>query len=183
VYPWIWQTPRFTHIAEVTFDLFYLPEQRHLVQIIDATGRSWHTHTHLLWPCNAAQLFCAFYAFAQDGDLINIDVTVYLNGYHGDNARNFYVGELPVCVPAWVICFCVCTGVCVNLCVLTCVCVCVRVCVCVGDHGDNAHNFYVGERPVCVRVFVCVNICVCNYVCVWACVLVMLTLVPNDACF
>jgi len=30
----------------------------------------------------------------QDGDIINIDVTVYLDGYHGDNARNFYVGTV-----------------------------------------------------------------------------------------
>lgn len=28
----------------------------------------------------------------QDGDIINIDVTVYLNGYHGDTSAMFYVG-------------------------------------------------------------------------------------------
>ncbi|KAK3256360.1 hypothetical protein CYMTET_34501 [Cymbomonas tetramitiformis] len=29
----------------------------------------------------------------QDGDIINIDVTVYLNGYHGDTSRMFLVGK------------------------------------------------------------------------------------------
>ncbi len=29
----------------------------------------------------------------RDGDIINIDVTVYKNGYHGDNSRMFYVGQ------------------------------------------------------------------------------------------
>ncbi len=29
----------------------------------------------------------------QDGDILNIDVTVYLDGYHGDTSRMFYVGE------------------------------------------------------------------------------------------
>ncbi|KAI8476439.1 MAG: methionine aminopeptidase [Monoraphidium minutum] len=29
----------------------------------------------------------------RDGDIINIDVTVYLNGYHGDTSAMFYVGE------------------------------------------------------------------------------------------
>lgn len=29
----------------------------------------------------------------QEGDIINIDVTVYLNGYHGDTSRTFYVGK------------------------------------------------------------------------------------------
>ncbi|KAF8967476.1 methionyl aminopeptidase [Flammula alnicola] len=30
----------------------------------------------------------------QDGDIINIDVTVYLNGYHGDTSRTFLVGDV-----------------------------------------------------------------------------------------
>lgn len=30
----------------------------------------------------------------QDGDIINIDVTVYLNGYHGDTSRTFLCGEV-----------------------------------------------------------------------------------------
>eukprot|EP01025_Chloroclados_australasicus_P015526 TRINITY_DN1745_c0_g1_i1.p1 TRINITY_DN1745_c0_g1~~TRINITY_DN1745_c0_g1_i1.p1 ORF type:complete len:366 (-),score=33.87 TRINITY_DN1745_c0_g1_i1:302-1336(-) len=30
----------------------------------------------------------------QDGDIVNIDVTVYLNGYHGDTSRMFYVGSV-----------------------------------------------------------------------------------------
>ena len=29
----------------------------------------------------------------EDGDIVNVDVTVYLNGYHGDTSRMFYVGE------------------------------------------------------------------------------------------
>ncbi|CAM6101320.1 unnamed protein product [Calypogeia fissa] len=29
-----------------------------------------------------------------DGDIINIDVTVYLNGYHGDTSRTFYCGNV-----------------------------------------------------------------------------------------
>jgi methionyl aminopeptidase len=27
-----------------------------------------------------------------DGDIINVDVTVYLDGYHGDTSSMFYVG-------------------------------------------------------------------------------------------
>jgi methionyl aminopeptidase len=27
-----------------------------------------------------------------DGDIVNIDVTVYLDGLHGDTALNFFVG-------------------------------------------------------------------------------------------
>jgi methionyl aminopeptidase len=30
----------------------------------------------------------------QDGDIVNIDVTVYLNGYHGDTSRMFKVGNV-----------------------------------------------------------------------------------------
>eukprot|EP00238_Polyblepharides_amylifera_P010623 CAMPEP_0196579936 /NCGR_PEP_ID=MMETSP1081-20130531/25821_1 /TAXON_ID=36882 /ORGANISM="Pyramimonas amylifera, Strain CCMP720" /LENGTH=296 /DNA_ID=CAMNT_0041899661 /DNA_START=228 /DNA_END=1118 /DNA_ORIENTATION=+ len=30
----------------------------------------------------------------QDGDIINVDVTVYLNGYHGDTSRMFLVGNV-----------------------------------------------------------------------------------------
>ncbi|KAK9816808.1 hypothetical protein WJX72_005301 [[Myrmecia] bisecta] len=30
----------------------------------------------------------------QDGDIINIDVTVYLSGYHGDTSRTFFCGEV-----------------------------------------------------------------------------------------
>uniref|UniRef100_A0A0D9W9A2 Methionine aminopeptidase n=1 Tax=Leersia perrieri TaxID=77586 RepID=A0A0D9W9A2_9ORYZ len=30
----------------------------------------------------------------QDGDIINIDVTVYLNGYHGDTSKTFLCGEV-----------------------------------------------------------------------------------------
>eukprot|EP01024_Parvocaulis_polyphysoides_P058352 TRINITY_DN62669_c0_g1_i1.p1 TRINITY_DN62669_c0_g1~~TRINITY_DN62669_c0_g1_i1.p1 ORF type:complete len:337 (-),score=35.19 TRINITY_DN62669_c0_g1_i1:293-1303(-) len=30
----------------------------------------------------------------QDGDIMNIDVTVYLDGYHGDTSRMYYVGNV-----------------------------------------------------------------------------------------
>uniref|UniRef100_A0A1I8PHN9 Methionine aminopeptidase n=1 Tax=Stomoxys calcitrans TaxID=35570 RepID=A0A1I8PHN9_STOCA len=30
----------------------------------------------------------------QDGDIINVDITVYLNGYHGDCSKTFMVGEV-----------------------------------------------------------------------------------------
>nr|KJB43651.1 hypothetical protein B456_007G211700 [Gossypium raimondii] len=30
----------------------------------------------------------------QDGDIINIDVTVYLNGYHGDTSATFFCGDV-----------------------------------------------------------------------------------------
>ncbi|CAO3630483.1 unnamed protein product [Cunninghamella blakesleeana] len=30
----------------------------------------------------------------ENGDIINIDVTVYLNGYHGDTSYTFYVGQV-----------------------------------------------------------------------------------------
>ncbi|MCD9644778.1 Methionine aminopeptidase 1D, chloroplastic/mitochondrial [Datura stramonium] len=30
----------------------------------------------------------------EDGDIINIDVTVYLNGYHGDTSATFFVGSV-----------------------------------------------------------------------------------------
>ncbi|KAL3833351.1 hypothetical protein ACJIZ3_008087 [Penstemon smallii] len=30
----------------------------------------------------------------EDGDIVNIDVTVYLNGYHGDTSATYFVGEV-----------------------------------------------------------------------------------------
>jgi methionyl aminopeptidase len=30
----------------------------------------------------------------EDGDIINIDVTVFLNGYHGDTSQTFLVGDV-----------------------------------------------------------------------------------------
>lgn len=30
----------------------------------------------------------------EDGDILNIDVTVYLDGYHGDTSRMFYIGDV-----------------------------------------------------------------------------------------
>ena len=37
----------------------------------------------------------------RDGDIINIDVTVYLNGYHGDTSRTIRVGKVS---PKWKSC-------------------------------------------------------------------------------
>jgi methionyl aminopeptidase len=31
----------------------------------------------------------------EDGDIVNIDVTVYLNGYHGDTSKTFFCGNTP----------------------------------------------------------------------------------------
>ena len=30
----------------------------------------------------------------EDGDIVNIDITVYLDGYHGDTSRTFLVGDV-----------------------------------------------------------------------------------------
>jgi methionine aminopeptidase len=30
----------------------------------------------------------------EDGDIVNIDITVYFNGYHGDTSRTFLVGDV-----------------------------------------------------------------------------------------
>ena len=30
----------------------------------------------------------------KDGDVVNIDITVYLNGYHGDCSEMFVVGDI-----------------------------------------------------------------------------------------
>ena len=32
----------------------------------------------------------------QEGDILNIDVTPILNGWHGDTSRMFYVGKVGV---------------------------------------------------------------------------------------
>lgn len=37
----------------------------------------------------------------QGGDLLNVDVTAYLNGYHGDTNATFCVGELPAWQLGW----------------------------------------------------------------------------------
>jgi len=44
------------------------------------------TEPHLSWPL-------------ENGDIINIDITVYLNGYHGDTSQGFLVGN--VVSPLW----------------------------------------------------------------------------------
>ena len=30
----------------------------------------------------------------QDGDIVNVDVTAYLDGFHGDTSRTFLVGDV-----------------------------------------------------------------------------------------
>lgn len=53
----------------------------------------------------------------QDGDLINVDVTIYYKGYHGDCSETFCVGNadeegrrlVKTTYDAW----CVCGGACV----------------------------------------------------------------------
>ena len=30
----------------------------------------------------------------EDGDIVNIDITVYFDGYHGDTSRTFLVGDV-----------------------------------------------------------------------------------------
>jgi methionine aminopeptidase len=36
----------------------------------------------------------AFSRPLEDGDIVNIDITVYLDGYHGDTSRTFLVGDV-----------------------------------------------------------------------------------------
>ncbi|WVZ94523.1 hypothetical protein U9M48_040404 [Paspalum notatum var. saurae] len=42
----------------------------------------------------ATEQLCLFPMTLQDGDIINIDVTVYLNGYHGDTSRTYLCGDV-----------------------------------------------------------------------------------------
>lgn len=35
----------------------------------------------------------------EDGDIINIDITVFLDGYHGDTSQTFLVGNVVRCIP------------------------------------------------------------------------------------
>ncbi|KAL5099283.1 hypothetical protein RYX36_003610 [Vicia faba] len=39
-------------------------------------------------------IFVDTFFYLQDGDIINIDVTVYLNGYHGDTSTTFFCGDV-----------------------------------------------------------------------------------------
>ncbi|KAG9317862.1 peptidase M24, structural domain-containing protein [Chiua virens] len=39
----------------------------------------------------------------EDGDIINIDVTVYLDGYHGDTSETFLVGNVVRTHPFWLL--------------------------------------------------------------------------------
>jgi len=49
------------------------------------------------WPTREV---CATLAHAtsrrplEDGDIVNIDITVYFDGYHGDTSRTFLVGDV-----------------------------------------------------------------------------------------
>jgi methionine aminopeptidase len=48
--------------------------------------------TRHLRPAHPATIWRRITRPLKDGDIINIDVTVYLNGYHGDTSAMFYVG-------------------------------------------------------------------------------------------
>ncbi|MGH0140841.1 UNVERIFIED_CONTAM: hypothetical protein FKN15_004213 [Acipenser sinensis] len=48
----------------------------------------------LLWVMEAFQNPSVPLRPLQDGDIINIDVTVYLNGYHGDTSETSLVGNV-----------------------------------------------------------------------------------------
>lgn len=50
--------------------------------------RSWLTTE----VCDLAH--CAFSRPLEDGDIVNIDITIYLDGYHGDTSRTFLVGNV-----------------------------------------------------------------------------------------
>ncbi len=39
-------------------------------------------------------LVCIHSRSLQDGDIINIDITIYLDGYHGDTSKTFLVGNV-----------------------------------------------------------------------------------------
>jgi len=40
----------------------------------------------------------AFFSRAlEDGDIVGVDITVYLNGYHGDTSQTFLVGGVVSC--------------------------------------------------------------------------------------
>lgn len=30
----------------------------------------------------------------EDGDIVNVDITIYLDGYHGDTSETFLVGDV-----------------------------------------------------------------------------------------
>jgi len=46
-----------------------------------------------LEPCTTAKLISNSRAL-EDGDIVNIDITVYLDGYHGDTSNTFLVGDV-----------------------------------------------------------------------------------------
>jgi methionine aminopeptidase len=43
----------------------------------------------------------AFSRPLEDGDIVNIDITVYLDGYHGDTSRTFLVGNVVSRLPRY----------------------------------------------------------------------------------
>jgi len=45
----------------------------------------------------------AFFSRAlEDGDIVGVDITVYLDGYHGDTSRTFLVGDVVSCALMYV---------------------------------------------------------------------------------
>ncbi|KAJ8519687.1 hypothetical protein ONZ45_g3381 [Pleurotus djamor] len=51
-------------------------------------------HTHPLFYIEAFRALVAPARPLENGDIINIDVTVFLNGYHGDTSQTFLVGDV-----------------------------------------------------------------------------------------
>lgn len=49
--------------------------------------------THLYASCTHESLRMTSRPL-EDGDIINIDITVYLDGLHGDTSQTFLVGEV-----------------------------------------------------------------------------------------
>ncbi|VAH51115.1 unnamed protein product [Triticum turgidum subsp. durum] len=53
------------------------------------------TIVHMKAACElAARVLQNAGKLVKDGDIINIDVTVYLNGFHGDTSKTFFCGEV-----------------------------------------------------------------------------------------
>ncbi|ONM14069.1 Methionine aminopeptidase [Zea mays] len=68
----------------------YVPEIAKEIQMHDKEGI-----VHMRAACElAARVLDYAGTLVKDGDIINIDVTVYLNGYHGDTSKTFLCGEV-----------------------------------------------------------------------------------------
>jgi methionine aminopeptidase len=82
------------------------------------------THTH---TCMHAQVICHGVPDMrplEDGDIVNIDISVFYKGFHGDLNETFCVGTVD---QKYKVCVCVCVCACVCVCEL----VLVHFCVCI----------------------------------------------------